>query len=72
MTKEELNLMEQKKNKGLDFNEIDGRLAAGWYVYIGQRKKIFKRNNNCYHCLKSDENLGNIKNEIYGSQLGNL
>ena len=26
----------------LDFNEIDERLAAGWYVYSGQRKRYLK------------------------------
>ena len=34
--------MVQKKNKDLDFNEIDERLAAGWYVYSGQRKRYLK------------------------------
>ena len=34
--------MGQNKNKELDFNEIDERLAAGWYVYSGQRKRYLK------------------------------
>ena len=25
-----------------DFNEIDERLAAGWYVHSGQRKRYLK------------------------------
>ena len=37
-----LNLMDQKNNKELDFNVIDERLAAGWYVYNGQRKRYLK------------------------------
>ena len=34
--------MDQKKNKILDFNEIDERLSAGWYVCSGQRKRYLK------------------------------
>ena len=34
--------MDQKKNKDLDFNEIDERLLAGWYVDSGQRKRYLK------------------------------
>ena len=34
--------MDQKKNKILDFNEIDERLAACWYVFSGQRKRYLK------------------------------
>ena len=40
--RKELNLMDQKNNKELDFNEIDERLAAGWYVFSGQRKRYLK------------------------------
>ena len=29
-------------HKKLDFNEIDERLAAGWYVDSGQRKRYLK------------------------------
>ena len=25
-----------------DFNEIDARLSAGWYVHSGQRKRYLK------------------------------
>tara|TARA_Y100000589_G_scaffold287558_1_gene288412 strand:- start:287 stop:454 length:168 start_codon:yes stop_codon:yes gene_type:complete len=25
-----------------DFNGIDARLTAGWYVYLGQRKRTLK------------------------------
>tara|TARA_A100001388_G_scaffold202992_1_gene154023 strand:- start:298 stop:423 length:126 start_codon:yes stop_codon:yes gene_type:complete len=32
----------KKKEKNLDFNEIDERLAAGWYVNSGQRKRFLK------------------------------
>ena len=32
----------KKKEKDLDFNEIDERLAAGWYVDSGQRKRYLK------------------------------
>ena len=32
----------KKKEKNLDFNEIDERLAAGWYVHSGQRKRYLK------------------------------
>jgi len=31
-----------KKEKDLEFNEIDERLAAGWYVCSGQRKRYLK------------------------------
>jgi len=31
-----------RKEKDLDFNEIDERLSAGWYFCIGQRKKYLK------------------------------
>tara|TARA_Y100000114_G_scaffold119031_1_gene113625 strand:+ start:549 stop:674 length:126 start_codon:yes stop_codon:yes gene_type:complete len=31
-----------KKEKEPDFNEIDERLAAGWYVDSGQRKRYLK------------------------------
>jgi len=31
-----------KKEKDLDFNEIDERLAEGWYVCSGQRKRYLK------------------------------
>jgi len=31
-----------KKEKEPDFNEIDERLAAGWYVHSGQRKRYLK------------------------------
>ena len=31
-----------KKEKDLDFNEIDKRLTAGWYVFSGQRKRYLK------------------------------
>ena len=34
--------MDQKNNKELDFNVIDERLAAGWYVYNGQLKRYLK------------------------------
>ena len=34
--------MDQNKNNDLDFNEIDERLAAGCYVYSGQRKRYLK------------------------------
>ena len=34
--------MDQKNNKELDFNEIDERLAAGWDVFSGQRKRYLK------------------------------
>ena len=34
--------MEKNKNKKLDFNEIDERLSAGWYVDSGQRKRYLK------------------------------
>ena len=32
----------KKKEKDLDFNEIDERLAAGWYLHSGQRKRYLK------------------------------
>jgi len=32
----------KKKEKDLDFNEIDERLVAGWYVCSGQRKRYLK------------------------------
>ena len=32
----------RKRKKNLDFNEIDERLAAGWYVNSGQRKRYLK------------------------------
>tara|TARA_S200000501_G_C20678784_1_gene679717 strand:+ start:711 stop:836 length:126 start_codon:yes stop_codon:yes gene_type:complete len=35
-------LNKNKKVKELDFNEIDERLAAGWYVCSGQRKRYLK------------------------------
>ena len=31
-----------KKEKDLDFNKIDERLAAGWYDFSGQRKRYLK------------------------------
>ena len=31
-----------KKEKDLEFNEIDKRLVAGWYVCSGQRKRYLK------------------------------
>tara|TARA_Y100000589_G_scaffold130335_1_gene123992 strand:+ start:42 stop:164 length:123 start_codon:yes stop_codon:yes gene_type:complete len=31
-----------KKEKEPDFNKIDERLAAGWYLYSGQRKRYLK------------------------------
>ena len=31
-----------EKEKELDFNEIDERLLAGWYVCSGQRKRYLK------------------------------
>ena len=34
--------MDQNKNKDLDFNEIDERLLAGWYVHSSQRKRYLK------------------------------
>ena len=34
--------MDQQNNKESDFSEIDERLAAGWYVYSGQRKRYLK------------------------------
>ena len=34
--------MEKNKNKKLDFNEIDERLTAGWFVCSGQRKRYLK------------------------------
>jgi|TARA_R100000353_G_scaffold55710_3_gene44404 hypothetical protein len=35
-------VLDQKKEKELDFNEIDERLLAGWYVCSGQRKRYLK------------------------------
>ena len=34
--------MDHKKNKILDFNEIDERLAASCYVFSGQIKSYLK------------------------------
>ena len=34
--------MVQKNKKELDFDEIDERLLAGWYVDSGQRKRYLK------------------------------
>ena len=34
--------MDQQNNKESDFSEIYERLAAGWYVYSGQRKRYLK------------------------------
>ncbi len=34
--------MDQQNNKESDFKEINIRLAAGWYVYSGQRKRYLK------------------------------
>ena len=34
--------MVQKNKKELDFDEIDERLLAGWYVCSGQRKRYLK------------------------------
>ena len=39
-----LKLKDSKKEDFLDddFNEIDARLTAGWYVHSGQRKRYLK------------------------------
>ena len=34
--------MWNEKDKVVDFNENDERLAADWYVYSGQRKRYLK------------------------------
>ena len=37
-----MNKDKNEKDKVIDFDEIDERLAAGWYVYSGQRKRYLK------------------------------
>ncbi len=37
-----MNKDENEKETVVDFDEIDERLAAGWYVYSGQRKRYLK------------------------------
>ena len=37
-----MNNRDKKEKINTDFYEIDKRLAAGWYVHSGQRKRYLK------------------------------
>jgi len=37
-----MNNRDKKEKLNTDFYEIDERLAAGWYVHSGQRKRYLK------------------------------